>query len=61
MGNGAIVQLKVIFYNPFTNGLQRGASLIPVLLLLELPPHSVDRWGAGVALSFVVVRCGFAN
>ena len=23
MGNGAIVQLKVIFYSPFTNGLQR--------------------------------------
>ena len=23
MRNGAIVQLKVIFYSPFTNGLQR--------------------------------------
>ena len=59
MGNGAIVQLKVIFYNPFTNGLQGDflGSFVPVVRVW----HHIPSIGGGVALSFVVVRCGFAN
>ena len=48
MGNGAIVQLKVIFYSPFTNGLQRDflGAFAPVALVWHLIP-SIE--GAGVA------------
>lgn len=58
MRNGAIVQLKVIFYNPFTNGLQGDllGTFVPVVRVWHLIPSI-----GGVALSFVVVRCGFAN
>ena len=48
MRNGAIVQLKVIFYSPFTNGLQRDflSAFAPVALVWRLIP---SIGGAGVA------------
>ena len=48
MGNGAIVQLKVIFYSPFTNGLQRNllSAFASVVRVWHLIP---SIGGAGVA------------
>ena len=48
MGNGAIVQLKVIFYSPFTNGLQRDllSAFASVVWVWHLIP---SIGGAGVA------------
>ena len=60
MGNGAIVQLKVIFYSPFTNGLQRDflSAFAFVVQVWHLIPPIGRR---ALPSSLVVVRCGFAN
>ena len=59
MGNGAIVQLKVIFYSPFTNGLQR--DFLSAFAFVVRVWHFIPLIGGALPLSLGVVRCGFAN